>query len=130
MPVADHKQIMEGYPVDFFLYANNYDKLEEDEKSISLFKSKEEAIKVFKAGARMAKGTTTEEGLVKSYFANPFGPYQKQEMCDKLIDQYFDVLFKNKIKVGTIRTQLAIANMETDGPKKSARELFEIIKAL
>lgn len=130
MPVADHKQIMEGYPVDFFLYANNYDKLEEDEKSISLFKSKEEAIKVFKAGSRMAKGTTTEEGLVKSYFANPFGPYQKQEMCDKLIDQYFDVLFKNKIKVGTIRTQLAIANMETDGPKKSARELFEIIKAL
>ena len=123
MPVADHK-------VDFFLYANNYDKLEEDEKSISLFKSKEEAIKVFKTGARMAKGTTTEEGLVKSYFANPFGPYQKQEMCDKLIDQYFDVLFKNKIKVGTIRTQLAIANMETDGPKKSARELFEIIKAL
>lgn len=130
MPVADHKQIMEGYPVDFFLYANNYDKLEEDEKSISLFDNKEEAIKVFKAGARMAKGTTTEEGLVKSYFANPFGPYQKQEMCDKLIDQYFDVLFKNKIKVGTIRTQLAIANMETDGPKKSARELFEIIKAL
>lgn len=130
MPVADHKQIMEGYPVDFFLYANNYDKLEEDEKSISLFNNKEEAIKVFKAGARMAKGTTTEEGLVKSYFANPFGPYQKQEMCDKLIDQYFDVLFKNKIKVGTIRTQLAIANMETDGPKKSARELFEIIKAL
>lgn len=130
MPVADHKQIMEGYPVDFFLYANNYDKLDDDEKSISLFENQEDAIKVFKAGARMAKGTTTEEGLVKSYFANPFGPYQKQEMCDKLIDQYFDVLFKNKIKVGTIRTQLAIANMETDGPKKSARELFEIIKAL
>lgn len=130
MPVADHKQIMEGYPVDFFLYANNYDKLDDDEKSISLFENQEDAIKVFKAGARMAKGTTTEEGLVKSYFANPFGPYQKQEMCDKLIDQYFDVLFKNKIKVGTIRTQLAIANMETNGPKKSARELFEIIKAL
>lgn len=130
MPVADHKQIMEGYPVDFFLYANNYDKLDDDEKSISLFENQEDAIKVFKAGARMAKGTTTEEGLVKSYFANPFGPYQKQEMCDKLIDQYFDKLFENKIKVGTIRTQLAIDNMETDGPKKSARELFEIIKDL
>ena len=130
MPVADHKQIMEGYKVDFFLYANNYDRLNPDDKSISLFDNKKEAIKTFKAGARMAKGTTTEEGLVKSYFANPFGPFQKQEMCDDLIETYFDKLFKGNIKVGTIRTQLAIDNMESEGPKKSARELFEIIKSL
>ena len=130
MPVADHKQIMEGYKVDFFLYANNYDRLNPDDKSISLFDNKKEAIKTFKAGARMAKGTTTEEGLVKSYFANPFGPFQKQEMCDDLIETYFDKLFDSNIKVGTIRTQLAIDNMESEGPKKSARELFEIIKSL
>ena len=130
MPVADHKQIMEGYKVDFFLYANNYDKLNPDDKSISLFDDKKKAIETFKAGARMAKGTTTEEGLVKSYFANPFGPFQKQEMCDLLIESYFDRLFADKIKVGTIRTQLAIDNMESEGPKKSARELFEIIKSL
>ena len=130
MPVADHKQIMEGYKVDFFLYANNYDRLNPDDKSISLFDDKKEAIETFKAGARMAKGTTTEEGLVKSYFANPFGPFQKQEMCDKLIETYFDKLFSSNIKVGTIRTQLAIDNMESEGPKKSARELFEIIKSL
>lgn len=130
MPVADHKQIMEGYKVDFFLYANNYDRLNPDDKSISLFDNKKEAIETFKAGARMAKGTTTEEGLVKSYFANPFGPFQKQEMCDDLIETYFDKLFKSNIKVGTIRTQLAIDNMESEGPKKSARELFEIIKSL
>lgn len=130
MPVADHKQIMEGYKVDFFLYANNYDRLNPDDKSISLFDNKKEAIETFKAGARMAKGTTTEEGLVKSYFANPFGPFQKQEMCDDLIENYFDKLFNSNIKVGTIRTQLAIDNMESEGPKKSARELFEIIKSL
>ena len=130
MPVADRKQIMEGYKVDFFLYANNYDRLNPDDKSISLFDNKKEAIETFKAGARMAKGTTTEEGLVKSYFANPFGPFQKQEMCDDLIENYFDKLFDSNIKVGTIRTQLAIDNMESEGPKKSARELFEIIKSL
>ena len=130
MPVADHKQIMEGYKVDFFLYANNYDRLNPDDKSISLFDDKQKAIETFKTGARMAKGTTTEEGLVKSYFANPFGPFQKQEMCDKLIETYFDKLFDDNIKVGTIRTQLAIDNMESEGPKKSARELFEIIKSL
>ena len=28
----------------------------------------------------MAKGTTTEEGLVESYFANPFGPAQKKKI--------------------------------------------------
>ena len=46
----------------------------------------EEAIKVFKSGARMAKGTTTEKGLVESYFANPFGPVQMKESTDLLID--------------------------------------------
>ena len=130
MPVASYSQIMEGYEVDFFLYANNFEKLEDKEKSISFFDKEDDAIKVFKRGARVAKGTTTESGLVESYFANPFGPYQKQETCDKLIEDYFSKLFKNKKRVGVIKTQLAIENMETDGPLKSARELFEIIKAL
>ena len=130
MPVADFNQIMEGYEVDFFLYANNYDKLENDENSISILDDKEEAIKVFKRGARFAKGTTTEKGLVESYFANPFGPYQKQETCDKLIETYFAKLYENKKKVGQIKTQLGVSGMETDGPLKSARELFEIIKSL
>ena len=130
MPVADFSQIMAGYEVDFFLYANNYDKLEKDENSISILDDKEEAIKVFKRGARFAKGTTTEKGLVESYFANPFGPYQKQETCDKLIETYFAKLYENKKKVGQIKTQLGVSGMETDGPLKSAKELFEIIKAL
>ena len=130
MPVADFSQIMAGYEVDFFLYANNYDKLEKDENSISILDDKEEAIKVFKRGARFAKGTTTEKGLVESYFANPFGPYQKQETCDKLIETYFAKLYENEKKVGQIKTQLGVSGMETDGPLKSARELFEIIKSL
>ena len=130
MPVADYSQIMAGYEVDFFLYANNYDKIKEDDKSIEFFDNKEDAIKVFKRGARFAKGTTTETGLVESYFANPFGPYQKQEVCDQLIEGYFSKLFKDQTKVGVIRTQLGVEGMETDGPLKSARELFEIIKAL
>ena len=130
MPVADFSQIMAGYEVDFFLYANNYDKLEENEKSIAMIDNEKEAIKVFKRGARFAKGTTTETGLVESYFANPFGPYQKQEICDDLIEKYFDKLYENNKKVGQIKTQLGVSGMESDGPLKSAKELFEIIKAL
>ena len=130
MPVADFSQIMAGYEVDFFLYANNYDKLEDDEKSITMIDNEKEAIKVFKRGARFAKGTTTETGLVESYFANPFGPYQKQEICDCLIEQYFEKLYENGKKVGQIKTQLGVAGQESDGPLKSAKELFEMIKTL
>ena len=93
MPVATYKEIIKGYPIDFFFYANNYEEVENG-KSISYFDNPEDAIKVFKAGARMAKGTTTEKGLVESYFANPFGPAQKQKETDELLDKYFNVCLK------------------------------------
>jgi energy-coupling factor transporter ATP-binding protein EcfA2 len=130
MPVASYKEIMKGYKVDLFLYANNYDNVEEGENSIQYFNSPEEAIKVFKAGARMAKGTTTEKGLVESYFANPFGPAQKQKECDILLDKYFNNLYKAEAKVGQMKTCLAIQGLEKEGPRKAALELFEIISNL
>ncbi|MNP24293.1 hypothetical protein D3C76_1170450 [compost metagenome] len=127
MPVASYKEIMKGYKVDLFLYANNYDNVEEGENSIQYFSSPKEAIKVFKAGARMAKGTTTEKGLVESYFANPFGPAQKQKECDILLDKYFNNLYKAEAKVGQMKTCLAIQGLEKEGPRKAALELFKII---
>ena len=50
------------------------------------------------------------------------------EECDKLLDQYFETLYKNKVKVGTIRTQLGLDSMQFEGPKAAAIELFELIK--
>ena len=88
MPVAPYSEIIKGYKVDLFLYANNYTEVKENEKHIDYFENAEEAIKVFKSGARMAKGTTTEKGLVESYFANPFGPVQKQKETDILIEYW------------------------------------------
>ncbi|MDZ5034988.1 phosphoenolpyruvate carboxykinase, partial [Clostridium perfringens] len=85
MPVAPYKEIVKGYEVDLFLYANNYTEVKAGENSIDYFENPEEAIKIFKSGARMAKGTTSEKGLVESYFANPFGPAQKQAEMDILI---------------------------------------------
>jgi hypothetical protein len=78
----------------------------------------------------MAKGTTTEKGLVKSYFANPFGPVQKQEDRDKLLDKYFDSFFQAGVKVGQIKTCLGIEGKEKEGPKNAAIRLFELIKSL
>ncbi len=130
VPVAPYNAIIEGYKVDLFYYANNYEKVEDDKKSISYFKTSEEAINVFRSGARMAKGTTSETGLVESYFANPFGPAQKQDETNELLDKYFDAMFKSNVKVGQIRTCLGVKGQEKEGPRKAALELFEEIKKL
>ncbi|EIF6295726.1 phosphoenolpyruvate carboxykinase [Clostridium perfringens] len=130
MPVCKYDDIIRGYDVDLFLYANNYDGVDEGEKSIEYFNNPQEAKKIFKAGARMAKGTTTENGLVESYFANPFGPVQKKEEMDLIIDKYFDDMFNNKVKVGQIKTCLGVLGFEKEGPKKAAIELFDIIEKM
>ena len=130
MPITPYKKIIQGHKVDFFFYANNYSKVE-DGKSLEYFETPEEAIKVFRAGARMAKGTTTEKGLVESFFANPFGPAQKEKETDILIKKYFDIMFnKAGVKVGQIKTALGVKGQEKNGPKNAALQLFEEIKKL
>lgn len=131
MPVASYKEISKGHAVDFFFYANNYEGVEEGGSYLNYFVTPEEAIKVFKSGARMAKGTTTEKGLVESYFANPFGPAQKQDETDILIDEYFNSMFKSgQVKVGQIKTCLGVKGQEKNGPKNAAIELFDEIKKM
>ena len=130
MPVAPYSQIIKGYKIDLFLYANNFTNITENDKAIEYFNNPEDAIKLFKSGPRMAKGTTTEEGLVESYFANPFGPAQKQEATDILIERYFKTMFDTNVKVGQIKTCLGVKGREQEGPKEAAIELFNIIKEL
>ncbi|WP_234118567.1 phosphoenolpyruvate carboxykinase (ATP) [Clostridium hydrogenum] len=126
IPVASYNDITRGYPIDIFLYANNY----EDGEELTFFDSAKEAIEVFKQGARMAKGTTTEKGLVKTFFANPFGPVQRKDETNKLILEYFNKFFKSGVKVGQIRTCLGIKGKEQNGPKKAAIKLLDIVKTL
>lgn len=124
IPISTYEVISRGYPIDYFLYANNY--TDSDER-IHVFSKLEDAIKVFEDGARKAKGTTTEEGLVKSYFANPFGPVQERETAEKLVRLYFDDMYKEGVKVGEIYTSLAIEGKSKEGPRLAAEELFKII---
>lgn len=130
LPVATFEEISDKYKVDFFFYANNYKTIGEDDFAIYYFKDKDEAVKTFKAGQRVAKGTTQETGLTESYFANPFGPMQREKQTDVIIEKFFDALFKNNIPVGEIYTQLSINGKETDGPKQLALDLFEEINKL
>lgn len=109
-----------------FLYANNY----EEGREIEFFNNIDLAIKVFREGNRIAKGTTTEKGLVKTYFANPFGPVQRLQDTDKLLYEYFKKFFDSEIKVGQLRTCLGISGKEKEGPRNVALKLLEEIKSL
>ncbi len=124
IPVATYPQIMKGYEIDMVLYANNY---EDTNEEIHFFENKDEAEKVFIRGARKAKGTTQEIGLVESFFANPFGPVQREEQTRKIIDIFFTKLFDDGILVGELHTKLAIPGMEHSGPAAAAEKLFELL---
>lgn len=124
IPISTYEIISRGYPIDYFLYANNYN---EAEKKILLYDDLDKAIPIFEDGARKAKGTTTEKGLVKSYFANPFGPVQEREATEKLVRSYFSDMKEAGVKIGEIHTSLAIEGKAKDGPREAAEELFSLI---
>jgi hypothetical protein len=128
IPVTTYQTIVTGHQIDYALYANNYVDIEKSVEAIFRFTSVEEALNVFRSGKVMSKGTTTTTGIVETYFANIFGPVQYQEMHDKLANKYFTQLFKSKIFVGEIRTQLGIEGKEQDGPLNSAKQLIQLIK--
>lgn len=124
IPASTYEVISKGYKVDIMLYANNYDDVE---KKIVFYDDLSKAIRIFEDGARKAKGTTTEKGLVKSYFANPFGPVQEREDTEKLVREYFSEMKEGGVEIGEIYTSLAIDGRSKDGPREAAEELFSII---
>lgn len=122
LPVTTYQYIMQHHKVDLLLYANNY---LDTSLGVRFISNQEEAIDVFRQGQRYAKGTTSEVGLVSSYFANPFGPLQKKEATEKLLVDYFQTLFNNKVIVGELYTNLAINGKEKSGPLLAATILLE-----
>jgi hypothetical protein len=126
MPVATYNDIRKGYAIDLFLYANNYD----DGAKLEFFSDLSEALVTFRNGARMAKGTTTENGLVNTYFANPFGPVQKKEETDKLLLEYFSKFVSTGVKIGQLRTNLGLKGKEKKGPMEAAKRLLEVVKSM
>lgn len=127
LPVTTYEKIVKGHKVDFILYCNNFDQIDEDHPIIEEFSNAVEAINVFRAGAVMSKGTTTATGLVQTYFANVFGPSQYRHVHEVIAKKYFDAFFKQGIYVGQMRTRLGIADWERKGPEEAARELLEMI---
>ena len=124
IPITPYKDVVAKHGVDMFLYANNY---EEGGDPLHFFDTPEEALNVFRAGNRMAKGTTTEYGLVGSYFANPFGPVQRREQTEPILQDYFKRMFKQGVKVGQLRTRLGIKGNEHNGPKEAAIAILKYL---
>lgn len=127
LPVTTMSEILHGYPLDFILYANNYEEVDEDHPIIERFEDEDTALKVFREGAAMAKGTTTSSGLVHSYFANIFGPPQYREIHEGLAQKVFQAAFQSGVFVGQLRTRLGIPGYESTGPQAAAKALLSLI---
>lgn len=126
-PVTSLETVIRGHKIDYILYANNYEEIDNDHPVIEKFSSAELALEVFREGAVMSKGTTTTTGLVHSYFANIFGPPEYREVHDGIAQRYFGSFFKTGVFVGQMRTRLGIPGYETSGPGEAAKELLKII---
>jgi hypothetical protein len=127
IPVNSFSNIIKGYKIDYVLYANNYEEIDQDHPVIEKFNNPLDALKVFGDGRVMSKGTTTSTGLTHSYFANIFGPPQYRKLHDKIAKKYFELFFKKGIFVGQFRTRLGIKGYEIVGPKEAAMELLKVI---
>lgn len=127
LPVTTYEILNKGYPLDFILYANNYEDIDEEHPILEQFTSVDQAIKVFKEGTVMSKGTTTTSGIVHSYYANIFGPPQYKDLHEPIAQKFFEAFFKKGIYVGQIRTRLGLSGWERKGPEEAAKDLLKTI---
>lgn len=123
IPMSTYLESSTLYPIDAFLLADNYSEGE----TLIKYTDKEKAIADFIEGKRMTMQTTSEKGIVSTFFANPFGPVQEEEKTRKIIESFFEILYKTNVKVLIIRTRLSYERKE--GPEKAAKEIYnELIK--
>ncbi len=128
VPVTTMRELLRGYKIDFLLYANNYEAVDDLHPVLEQFADMETAISTFREGAAMAKGTTTSTGLVHTYFANIFGAPQYRHLHDGLAQKVFEAAFANKLFVGQMRTRLGIQGCESTGPIDAATAMLDAIQ--
>jgi len=127
LPVTTYDHVVTGSPIDYVFYANNYEEIDSDHPIIERLPDAASALRIFREGTVMSKGTTTSTGLVHSYFANVFGPPQLKEVHEKLAKRYFRKFFEQGLFVGQIRTRLGISGYERTGPQEAARALLSVL---
>lgn len=124
LPTTPYKDVVASHKVDVFLYANNYD----ERLGVNLFDDVESAKQVFKQGRRFALGTTNEVGISDTFFANPFGPMQEQELTNPLIDDIFTAIHESStVQLGQIFTHLGREDKGDDKLEAAANALLDLI---
>jgi hypothetical protein len=126
-PVTKFETLIQGHKIDYILYANNYEEIDNEHPAIERFSTVEWALDIFREGAVMSKGTTTSSGLVHSYFANIFGPPEYKCLHEEIATRFFTAFFKKDVFVGQMRTRLGIPGYESRGPHETALELLKVI---
>ena len=129
LPVTRYEYVIKGIPVDAVLYANNYEAVDAQHPAIEQFNTPSDALKVFRRGAVMSKGTTTATGVVENYFANIFGPVQYQTLHEEIAGKYFNAFFEKGLYVGQLRTMLGVHGEEHQGPENAALALLDLIRS-
>lgn len=122
IPTDEYSRVVKHHPIDMWVYANNYT----DKVGIHQFKDLKQAKETFISGKRIALGTTDEVGMTTTFFANPFGPVQKEQETRPIINSVFDNLFKNNVYVGEIYTHLGI-DKSKQAIKESASQLLNAL---
>jgi len=128
IPVTRYDYVIKGIPVDAVLYANNYEKVDAEHPALEQFNQPQEALKVFRCGAVMSKGTTSTTGIVENYFANIFGPLQYRSLHETIAEKYFNAFFDAGLYVGQLRTMLGVPGQEQTGPELAAWALLNLIR--
>ncbi|NDY42430.1 hypothetical protein G3N55_06185 [Dissulfurirhabdus thermomarina] len=127
LPITDLEEVLHGHPVDFLLYANNHEAVDAGHPVLEAFPGAEAALAVFREGAAMAKGTTADRGLVRSYFANVFGPPEYRRLHDEIAERVFHAAERAGVFLGQLRTRLGLEGWEERGPEEAARALFRAV---
>jgi hypothetical protein len=127
LPVTTLRDVTRGYPLTHLLYANNYEAVDAEHPVLERYATADAALRVFREGAAMSKGTTTSTGLVHNYFANIFGPPAYKDLHERLAVKTFEAAFAAGVYVGQLRTRLALPGFETEGPKQAAIALFNAL---
>ncbi|OGX25456.1 MAG: hypothetical protein A2787_06715 [Omnitrophica WOR_2 bacterium RIFCSPHIGHO2_01_FULL_48_9] len=128
LPVTTYETLIKGHKIDYILYANNYEEIDEEHPILERFSTPQEAINIFREGTVMSKGTTTTQGIVHTYYGNVFGPPQYKELHEPLAQKFFHKFFEQGIIVGQLRTRLGLAGWERKGPEEAAKVLLEKVR--
>lgn len=127
LPVTTLDEVLHGYPIDILLYANNYEDVDAEHPVIEGFSTAQDALTVFREGQSVSKGTTSETGLVRCYFANVFGAPQYHDLHDGLAQSTFEALMSSGVFIGQLRTRLGLPGCEMSGPAQASQALLELI---